>query len=339
MQTKFSYILLGVLLAAAVAAGSLAWWARPSQAEPARDVVQLDPQPSPTAVDVEAASEAPTQTAVPAPTVLAQPIAMATAVERVEVEPDLSSAEEPQTDIDAIQEQIELLADRYEAELNGREGWFYQATEHYSPVEFHSNTGEIGGVPLEELYPDDVLVRHMWRLLEPNHNLQYRELVGYAVGPDGGTYGRVAQTMGKWMSLELVAQDPSVVSDRPEPTSLAYRDFLFMVLNVMRDPERGWVQAWEANGLYHFEYYSWYEAPKVFDNIGPDPVVASKNYYVFDMETGFIKENVSMVHRQTDGELIVIEHILYLESDFVDLLPQKAAEIMSQAQQIIANVK
>jgi hypothetical protein len=103
----------------------------------------------------------------------------------------------------------------------GKSGWFYVSTEDYFPSEYHSNTGEINGVLVTELYPDDIVLTHSWYLID--NSGQSSEEVGYMVGQEGIIYNRAVTTAGKVVMLDLVGSDPNAIQNAPpRPNTKAY---------------------------------------------------------------------------------------------------------------------
>ncbi len=95
---------------------------------------------------------------------VAQPVAVI--VEEQPVSAGLGTLENPVTDMTKIIAQVQALGEIYQANVLGKSGWFYHRYEDYFPFEFISNTGEIDGIPVAELNPDDTMIRQEWLLID-----------------------------------------------------------------------------------------------------------------------------------------------------------------------------
>ncbi|MBX3055615.1 MAG: hypothetical protein KF770_04000 [Anaerolineae bacterium] len=333
VQRKFQYILMGAGLTLVVVLGTLAILLLPAQAsntigvrtneqsaatrlvveQPTADVVSGNEHVEViyTATDVE----------------VAQPVVVN--VEEQPVSTDLGTVENPVTDVTKIIAQVQALGEIYQANVLGKSGWFYHRYEDYIPVEFLSNTGEIDGIPIAELHPDDTMIRQQWLLIDASG--QSSQKVGYATDQEGIIRGRWAVTSGMWVNLHMIGASPDAIREAPPRLDrVTYVEDLIGILEaVQKDPLLS-ATAWQEDNVYILVLKARYEPPMTFVNINHAIFEGAQSIYTFDLNSGAIQQTEHLL-QNVDGNFIIGERLTYLEQGYVNELPPTAAQIMNEA--------
>lgn len=258
---------------------------------------------------------------------MAQPVEVI--VQEQPVSADLGTLENPVTDVTKIIAQVKALAEIYQANVLGKAGWFYHRYENYIPVEFLTNTGEIDGIPVAELHPDDTMIRQECLLIDVNG--QSSQKVGYATDQEGIIRGRWAVTSGKWVNLQLIGATPDAIREAPpRPDRVTYVEDLVVILEaVQKDPLHS-ATAWQEDNVYIIVLKARYEPPITVVNINNAISESAQSIYTFDLSSGAIQQ-IEHVLQNVDGNSITSERLTYLEQGYVDELPPTAAQIMNEA--------
>ncbi len=330
-QRTFQFILMGAALTLVVVLGVFAILLPPAQASSAR----TNEQSAVTSLEVEPLTEADVISGNDHTEVIntATDVEVAQPVEVTVVDhpagAGLGTLENPVTDVTQIIAQVQALGEKYQANVLGKSGWFYHRYENYIPVEFLTNTGEIDGIPIAELHPDDTMIRQEWLMIDASG--QSSQKVGYATDQEGTIRGRWAVTSGKWVNLQLIGADPDAIREAPpRPDRVTYVEDLVGILEaVQKDPLLS-ATAWQEDNVYTIVLKARFEQPMTFVNINNAIFEGEQSIYRFDLGSGAIQQTEHVL-QNVDGNSITGDRVTYLEQSYVEELPPTAAQIMNEA--------
>lgn len=239
--------------------------------------------------------------------------------------PALSTAENPETNIAQILHQISILVAKNESSLFGKAGWLYEKHEHYMPLKYASNTGEIYGIPVSDLLGSDTVTREEWFGIDPQG--YYEQKVGRTIDANGITRTKWAIANGYFVSLELVgvtdfAMHPEQSGYHP-PLGGDFSDYV-----AMFQGEGAKVMAWYDNDLYIITMTTRYAEP--YTNVVGELVQSQETKYGFNLDTGAI-QLFEVTYQTSDNEWVVLERSLLLEQRIVEGLPTEVDQALQQA--------
>lgn len=248
--------------------------------------------------------------------------------EEGEFVPELSTVENPETDLDQISHQISTLVAKNESALLGKPGWFYEKHENYAPLKYASNTGDIYGIPVTTLLGTDTTTHEEWYGVDPQG--YFEQKIGRSIDANGITRTRWAITNGYFVTLEFVGVTEFAISPQPEarqkaPLGDGFDDYLAMFQGAGAK-----VIAWYDNDLYIVTMTTMYDEP--YTNILGELVSSDQTKYGFNLDTGAIQLfEVTYQTSDSDGEWIVLERSVLLEQRLVESLPAEVAQALQQA--------
>ena len=259
-----------------------------------------------------------------------------TIVEEKEFSASWGTAENPETDVAKIIAELESLVTIHKSDILGKPGWFYQRYERVVPRQYLSNTGEIDGIPVTELYPDDALMCREWFLIDKDG--QFNEHVGYAVDQKGTMGNQWATTGGKMVNLSLAGATPDAINEISRSQPFPFDGNMLMYLEAIQGDPLSSARAWQEGGAYTVMLDIVYEEPVVVANMDDVTVVGERTKYLFDLTTGAIQQ-AEISYQDVDGAFLLFEHVSYVEQKRVDELPSTAMQILSDAAALVQKEK
>lgn len=332
MQRKFQYVLMGAGLTLFVLLGALTFILSPAQASHSFEATANEPL---TETEVALNEERPSTTTValseerPSETV-------ETIVEEKDFSASWGTAENPETDVAKIIAEVESLVTIHKSNILEKPGWFYQRYEGVVPRQYLSNTGEIDGIPVTELYPDDALMCRVWFFIDKDG--QFNENVGYTVDQKGTMGTQWATTGGKMINLSLAGATPNAVNEISGSQPFPFDGNMLMYLEAVQGDPLSSARAWREGGAYTIVLDIVYEEPVVVANMDDVTVVGERTKYLFDLTTGAIQQ-AEISYQDVDGAFLLFERVTYLEQTPVDALPQEARQILSEAAELVKEAK
>ncbi len=328
MQRKFQYILMGAGLTLFVILGALTFLLSPAQASHSSDVTANEPI---TNTKVTLNEERPSTTSTTSTTTnttvaLNEQLPLAAAPEEKANSSGLSTPENPETDVTKILEQIRILVEKNEANLFGKPGWLYEKHEYYSPLKYVSNTGDIYGIPVTELYGTDTVTNEEWYEIDAQGYFQQK--VGHMTDANGTIRNQWATTNGQFIALSLVgvtehAIRPADTINKP-PLGSDFPAYLEMVQSEKQTS----ITAWYDADQYVVVITKVNDEPKM--NIVGEFVQGKQTKYQFNLETGAI-QLFEVTYQTANGEWIILERSLLLEQSVVENLPPEAMQALNEA--------
>lgn len=335
-QRKFQYILMGAGLTLVVVLGAFAILLLPAQAshtigggatEQSAATSSEAEQTTTANADVGSGNEDVEVINTATDGELEQPVEVI--VQEQPVSAGLGTVENPVTDVTKIIAQVQALGEIYQANVLGKSGWFYLRSENYFPVEFISNTGEIDGIPVPELNPNDTMVLQQWLLIDAAG--QSSQKVGYATDQEGIIRRRWAVTAGKWVDLHMLGALPDAIREAPaRQDRVIYVEDLVVILEAVRNDPFHSATAWQEDNVYIIVLKARYEPPITGVNINNAIFESAQSIYTFDLNSGAIQQ-IEHLLQNVDGNSTMGERVINLEQGYVDELPPTAAQIMNEA--------
>lgn len=244
--------------------------------------------------------------------------------------PALPTEADPETDISKILEQTRMLVEKNEANLFGKPGWLYEKHEHYWPLRYASNTGEIYGIPVTELFGSDTVTREEW--YEIDEQGYFRQKVGQTT--DAGSVIRTqwAVTGGQFISLELVGVTEQAIHPADSVNKPPLGSDFPAYLEMVQSEKQTNITAWYDTDQYVVVITTVKDEPEM--NSAGESIQSTQIKYQFNLETGAI-QLFEVSDQTTNGEWIIRERSLLLEQNIVENLPLNATQILQEASVLI----
>lgn len=242
-----------------------------------------------------------------------------------------ATADNPVTDIDTITLQVSELITKYEQQFPGETGWFYRKVEHYSPPEYHSNTGEIFGVPVEGTRPEATMFKEQWFLID--ETLHYDRQVGHDTDQQSIVRNRWAITDGMFVHLTYVDATEHAVSEAvPREYRRVSWDGMLELLNVATE-HGGTVEAWRDGDEYMLVMNQTNEEPIQLELVNVSAIGTQKEW-VIDLASGAIKSQTTSIQTE-DSSWVIHERKVTLVEGMVEQPPAEALQTLQEAAQIV----
>jgi hypothetical protein len=315
-RRKFQYVLMGAGLTLFVILGALILLS-PAQAshssdqtanEPVKDTGETTNEERPSTTTVALSEERPA----------------VAELEEKDDRPNLGTPENPETDIAKILEQIRILVEKNETNLFGKPGWLYEKHEHYLPLKYTSNTDDIFGIPVTDLYGTDTVTREEWYKIDAEGHFQQK--VGQTTDANGIIRTQWAKTNGQFVSLELVGVTEHAIRPADTINNPPLGSDLPAYLEMVETKRTTSVAAWFQTDQYVVAI----KDTESFVNMIDELIQSTQIKYQFNLETGAI-QLFEVTQQTSDGEWVVFERSLLLEQTVVEDLPPGAAQALSEA--------
>lgn len=337
MQRKFQYIMLGAGLTLLVLIGAFAFLSEQAQAG-ATSAKSVDPIAETVTTNTDYAREQSRTESNDAP-IEADHIASEKLSEREAANiKELETMDDPLTETEVIIQTVTEFVQKREESLLGKSGWIHVVTQPHAPEEERgSNSVHIGStgevVPRDELVPDSAQFETWYHVDETG---VYNEAMSLVTSPDGVIHQQSVLVDNQWLNLTLRAKSVTqseYMTNNPSNEIALPAVTAANSLNEMTNWENVSLRAQAENGLYVVSAEQTFEKP-VEDVILAEPVLAGKQVFTFDAETGQLLMNES--HLQlSDGTWILREKWTYSTTEFVRELPASAAEVFSDAMRLL----
>lgn len=245
----------------------------------------------------------------------------------------MGTKDNPQTNMDIIVYTVSELARKQEEILMGKPGWLHVKTQLSIPEEqrgngYHSaTTDEI--IPMEVLVPNDPILESWYHVDE---NGLYQEALSLVTTPDGTIYQQSVLVDGAWVNLTLKTlgthpnqyETPTISVAATSPATNA-----FQTLEKSRTWSNVSMQAYLENGQYIVIKEQNHDPIEGESSI-PEPVIKSKEIYVFDQVTGQLISSKTQALLQS-GTWITVGEKSYLMSEFLPELPMETSKLFSDS--------
>ncbi len=330
MQRKFQYVLMGAGLTLLVIFGALTLLLPPAQASNSFSVPADDPRANEKTSDVTIEDRTSSPEIRVVENLQTNGNISETISKETDSRPELSTKENPETDIAKIIEQLGMLAEKNEARLFGEPGWLYVKHESYWPLKYMSNTGDIYGIPVTELYGTDTVTHEEW--YEVDAQGYFQQKIGQITDANGITRNQWAISNGYFIALSLNDATEQAISPHTTNSSALPVASDFSTLLEMAQNEGHTITAWYAADQYVLVYTKTLDEPKT--NYAGELVQRSQVKYQFNLETGAI-QLFEVTDQLTNGEWIVKERSVLLEQYMVENLPTAVEQTLNEAATLV----
>ncbi len=246
------------------------------------------------------------------------------------ISPELSAVDNPETDVSKILEQIMVFVEKNEANLFGQPGWLYQKHEYYQPLKYVSNTGDIYGISVIDLYGTDTVTHEEW--YEVDTQGFFERKIGQMTDTNGVIRNQWAVTNGSFIALSLVNATEEAIRSEHTIRSAIANESDFATLLEMAQEDGQIISAWFEGNQYIVMYTTIYDEPRT--NNADEAVQGSQVIYGFNSETGAV-ELFEVKRQLTSGEWIVTERHILLEQRMVEELPPILKQKLDEAATLV----
>ncbi len=247
-------------------------------------------------------------------------------------EPLAGTKDDPQTDLNVIQQIVLDLITKDEAITFGQSGWLHIQERHYTPIQFENT---FNGISINHLYAQDgVEIVESW--YEVNENGAYNRAVTIVHTEAGQELYHAVFTNGQWVNSGLMALglsepvDPTVVELQPQLSTASFGAVAWL-RHKIRFPEFCDVQSWlepnDETQQYIVMGSCWNSTPFTMQGF-EEEILGTREQFVFDWDTGQLLSIENYMTNENHEELFV-GSTTYLSSELLVELPDEIGKLLN----------